>query len=310
MKKLLYIFLCFCLVIPVAAQERQKVILDCDLGDDIDDAFAIALTVISPEFEVLGLVMDYGNTPKRAQIACRLLYEIGREDIPVVVGRKTKEHYSSQFYWGEGFTKIKPVKTGAADFIIQNLRKYPKEVILITVGPVPNMKDILEKDPEALHLAKHIYSMFGSFYMGYERDPAPDAEWNVKCDVAASKKFTSSGLQITYIPLDITSFVKLDETNRMKLLMRQSPLTDALTGLYALWGNKTPILYDAVAIGMVLWPDLFLTRQAYVKVIDGGYTIIDEGKSPNCEIGISIKKEEFLNRIMQRYLSQNLGRDQ
>ncbi len=118
------------LVSSLLGQDRQKVILDSDLGDDIDDAFVIAL-VISPEFEVLGLVMDYGNTPKRVQIACRLLYEIGREDIPIVIGRKTKEHYSSQFYWGEGFKKIKPVKTGAADFIIQSLRKYSKDAILL-----------------------------------------------------------------------------------------------------------------------------------------------------------------------------------
>ncbi len=291
------------------AQDKQKVILDCDLGDDIDDAFAVALTLISPEFEVLGLVMDYGNTPKRAQIACRLLYEIGREDIPVVMGRKTKDHYSPQFYWGEGFSGVNPIETDAADFIIQNLRKYPKEVILFTVGPVPNMEDVLDKDREALKLAKHIYSMFGSFFMGYGRDPVPDAEWNVKCDVEASKAFASSGAPITYVPLDITTFIELDEMNRLKLLMRQSPLTDALSGLYTLWGNETPILYDVVAIGMALWPDLFTTRQAYVQVSDGGYTVIDEGQKPNSHIGMSINEDEFIKRIMERYLNQNFHRN-
>jgi inosine-uridine nucleoside N-ribohydrolase len=292
----------------LVAQDTQKVILDCDLGDDIDDAFAVALTLISPEFEVLGLVMDYGNTPKRAQIACRMLYETGREDIPVVIGRKTKDHYSPQFQWGEGFTGLKPLETNAADFIIQNLRKYPNEVILFTVGPVPNMKDVLDKDPEALKLAKHIYSMFGSFYMGYGRDPVPDAEWNVQCDVEASRAFASCGAPITYVPLDITTFIELDEANRLKLLMRKSPLTDALSGLYVLWGQETPVLYDVVAIGMVLWPDLFSTRSAHVKVIDGGYTVIDESREPNSRIGMSIHETEFIKRIMERYLSQNLNR--
>jgi len=303
---IVFLFFMFC---SLVAQDKQKIILDCDLGDDIDDAFAVALVLISPEFEVLGLVMDYGNTPKRAQIACKMLYEIGREDIPVVVGRKTKEHYSPQFYWGEGFSKVKPIKTPAADFIIQNLRKYPGEVILITVGPVPNIKDVLDKDPEALNLAKHIYSMFGSFYMGYERDPVPDAEWNVRCDVEASKAFASSGAPITYIPLDITTFIRLNEANRKKLLMRQSPLTNALIGLYTLWGHETPVLYDVVAIGMVLWPDLFLTRPAYVKVIDGGYTVIDESQKPNSKIGMYINENEFIRRIMERYLHQNLRRN-
>ena len=175
----------------VLADNKQKIILDCDLGDDIDDAFAVALVLASPEFDVLGLVMEYGNTPKRAQIACRLLYETGKEDIPVVVGRKTHDQYSSQFYWAEGFSKIKPLDISAADFIIKNLSMYPSEVVLFTVGPVSNMKDILAKDPDALKLAKHVYSMFGSFYMGYNTGPVPDAEWNARCDVEASKAFVS-----------------------------------------------------------------------------------------------------------------------
>jgi len=90
--------------------------------------------------------------------------------------------------------------------------------------------------------------------------------------------------------------------------MRQSPLTNALCGLYTLWGHKTPTLYDVVAVGMALWPDLFTTRPAHVEVIDGGFTVIDESKEPNCEIGVAIRKEEFLDRVLQRYLQQTLRR--
>ncbi len=299
------------------AGQKQKVILDCDLGSDIDDAFALALVVTSPEFEVLGIVMDHGFTSKRAQIACRMLYEIGREDIPVVVGRQTPEvaggekkepAYHPQFHWGEGFDKVKPIKQSAADFIIEKLRQYPNEIILFTTGPVPNMADIIDKDPQALKLAKRIYSMFGSFYLGYGSDPVPDAEWNVRADVEAAKKFAASGAPIVYAGLDITTFVTLEEKERLKLLMRQSPLTNALCGLYSLWGLETPVLYDVVAVGMALWPDLFTTRDAFVRVTDGGYTVIDESKKPNCKVGMSIKKKEFIDRIMKRYLWQNLGR--
>jgi len=291
------------------AADKQKVIFDCDLGDDIDDAFALALVIASPELDVLGIVMDYGNTPKRAQIACRMLYETARDDIPVVIGRETKKHYSAQFNWGEGFSKYKPVSQSGADFIIENLKKYPNEVILITVGPVPNMADIIKKDPNALKLAKHIYSMYGSFYMGYDTGPIPSAEWNVRADEEASKAFSACGAKITYAGLDVTTFVKWDEEKKLKLLMRQSPLTDALCGLYTLWGHETPTLFDCVAVGMVLWPELFKTRKAFVKVIDGGYTVIDESKAPNCEIGMTINKKEFLDRLLKRYLTQNLMRN-
>ena len=297
------------MVVHVGVAQKQKVILDTDIGSDIDDAFAVALLLSSPEFEVLGIVTDYGNTPKRANIVCKMLYETGNEDIPVVVGEKTNDHYDSQFHWAEGFDKITPIEQSGSDFIIEKLQQYPNEVILFTVGPVTNIGNVVEKNPDALKKAKHIYSMFGSFYMGYGKHPVPSAEWNVRADADASQKMASAGADITYAGLDVTTFVKLEEDRRLELLMRQSPLTDALSGLYTLWPHETPTLYDPVAIGMYLWPELFNTRKAHVKVTDEGYTVIDESKESNAEIGMSINKGEFLDRIMKRLLEQNMTRN-
>ena len=256
--------------------------------------------------------MDYGNTPKRAQVACRMLYETGREEIPVVMGRQTDDSYAPQYCWAEGFEKVQPIKKAGADFIIEQLRKYPGEVVLITVGPVPNMADILEKDPDALKLAKHVYSMFGSFYLGYGNNPIPSAEWNVRADAAASQKFASSGAKISYAGLDVTTYVQFNEDLIGRLSHRNSPLTDAVESLYSLWGLKQakpiPTLFDPVAVAMLIWPDLVTTRKAYVRVTDEGYTVIDESKEPNCEIGMSIDTEGFLNRLMDRLMKQNLMR--
>lgn len=314
MKNILWFFLLLTFLIaflPNSYAQKQKVIFDCDLGDDIDDAYALALLLSSEEFEILGIVLDYGNTPKRAQIACKMLYEIGRENIPVVVGRKTKEHYSNQFYWAEGFNNIKPIEQSAPDFIIEKLREFPNEIILFTVGPVPNIGDIIDKDPEVLKLTKSIYSMFGSFYIGYNKKSTPDKEWNVRADVAASKKFMSCGADIVFAGLDITGHVKFSKENRLKLLYRQSPLTNAISGLNALWEyeSRDPTLYDPVAIGMVLWPELFKTEKVHVSITDEGYTVIDKNKPPNCTIGISIETDKFIKLIVDRYLHQNMGRE-
>ncbi len=302
------------------AGDRQKIIFDCDLGGDIDDAYALALILSSSELEVLGLVMDHGDTPGRAGIACRLLYETGLTDIPVIAGRHTPGVVgqdkdpagpSHQFVWADGFDKMKPSEEKAADFIIRNLRKYPDEVILITVGPVPNMQDVIKKDPDALKLAKKVVSMFGSFYMGYGGGPIPDAEWNVRADVKSSQMFVHSGADILMAGLDITTLVHLNEENRLRLLMRQSPLTNALSGLYTLWrfegySRPDPTLFDAVAVGMVLWPELFTTRETHVRVTDEGYTVMDDSLKANCEIGMTINREEFIRRMMERLLKQNL----
>jgi len=305
------------------AAEKQKIIFDCDLGGDIDDAFAMALILASPEFEVLGLVMDHGNTPKRAQVACRILYECGLENIPVVIGRHTVmvvgedttlAGSSHQFAWAEGFDKVKPIEQNAPDFIIENIRKYPNEIIIFTVGPVPNIRDIIEKDAHALKLAKRVVSMFGSFYMGYATGSKPIPEWNVRADIASAKMFVNAGVNPLFAGLDITTFVKLNEENRMRLLYRNSPLTDALCGLYTLWrfeefAYPNCTMFDGVAVGMVLWPELFTTKKVHVMVDDRGYTLVDEAEDPNCEIGVTIDSEEFINRMMKRLLRQNFMRE-
>lgn len=323
MKRIFIILLSVFLITQVLySAEKQKIIFDCDLGGDIDDAFAVALILCSPEFEVLGFVMDHGNTPKRAQVACRMLYECGLEHIPVVMGRHTSiivgeetelAGDSHQFAWAEGFDKVKPIKQNAADFIIENLRKYPNEIILFTVGPVPNIRAVIEKDPNALKLAKRVVSMFGSFYMGYATGSKPVPEWNVRADIGSAKMLVNGGVNPLFAGLDITTYVKLNEDNRMRLLYRNSPLTDALCGLYTLWrfedyAYPNCTIYDGVAVGTVLWPELFTTKKVHVTVDDSGYTLIDDTKEPNCEIGVTIDAEEFINRMMKRLLKQNFMR--
>lgn len=123
----------------------------------------------------------------------------------------------------------------------------------------------------------------------------------------------TSGAKITYAGLDITTFVNLKYEFVDLLSHRKSPLTDDLSGLTSIWGFERgsklePVLFDAVTVAMILWPDLFTTRKAFVKVTDEGYTVIDESKEPNCEIGMTIKTEEFIKRFMDRVMKQNLVR--
>lgn len=317
MKKSLFCFLsCTCLIFQLYAQ-KQKVILDCDLGDDIDDAYALALLLSSTDkFDILGITTCYGRTNDRAEMACKMLYETGNEKIPVAVGRNTSSTderanwYAEQFYWSKGFNKVKPIAQPAADFIIEQLHKYPNEIIVFSVGPVTNMSDILKKDPKVLGLAKRIVAMYGSFYIGYNGAPTINAEWNVKVDIDASKRFVDCGANMLFAGLDVTTFVKWDKNHREMMLNRQSPLTNILTGLTTLWGYElTPTLFDAVAIGLVLYPEMFKTEKIFVSVDDKGFTRIDKTKPPNAEIAVGINTEAFQKQLMKVLLQQNMERD-
>ena len=302
---------------PSARAERHKVILDSDLGSDIDDAFAVALLLASPELEIVGITLAHGQTGKRGRLACRLLHETGRQDIPVALGRPTPLVVGRpeitgpdprQFSWADGFTAVKPIETPAVDFIADQLRRHPKQITLISVGPVSNLADLLQTDPEVLQLAKQVYSMFGSFYLGYGGSPVPSAEWNVRADIPSARTLSSSDLPITYAGLDVTAFVELKAEQRRALWSHGSPLTGALEALYRLWGRETPILFDPVPIGMVLWPDLFRTRAAHVRTTAEGFTVIDESRAPNSRVAMSIRTDEFLKRLVDRLLRQDLKR--
>jgi len=322
MKKTILVFLLNFSLILHGFGQKQKVILDCDLGGDIDDAFAVALLLTSQEeFEILGLCMDHGNTPGRGRVAAKMLFETGMEHIPVYLGRHTPtvvgqdtepEGESIQMLWSEGFENIKPQSKSASDFIIESLNQYPGEIILFTVGPVDNIGDVIDKDPGALEKAKKVVSMFGSIEVGYGGGGI-SAEWNVRGSIEAAKKFINSGANIVLAPLDITDHVILDNAHLTAIFNRDTPLTDALGALYALWYRHADWainakMFDGVAIGMVLWPELFKTKEVHVFVDNNGYTKVDPSKVPNCSYGYEIKDQEFINLMTRKIIEQNFKR--
>jgi len=297
---------------PSQAPAKQKIIFDCDLGDDIDDAYALGLLLtMQDRYEILGITTCYGRTEDRARLSAKFLQET-HQTIPIYAGRNTSKlneranWFAEQFYWSEGFKPTTPIKTNAANFIQAQLNRYPGEVIIFSVGPVTNMADVLDLEPNILHKAKAIYAMFGSFRLGYDATSKVHAEWNVAVDIPAAKKFVNSGANIIYAGLDVTAMVKLDPNKRAQILQRQSPLTNALSGLYVLWGQETPTLFDPVAIGMEAYPELFKTEEVHIRVDDAGYTRIIPNEKPNARIGIHIDTDAFIARIMKKYLHQNL----
>jgi purine nucleosidase len=103
-----------------AAHVPEKIIIDTDIGDDVDDAFALALAVKSPELQVLGVTTTFGDTEARARIVDRFLGELGRPEIPVLVGKAaaTKNPMSQRRY-GEGGHFAKSSHGDAVEFLLE-----------------------------------------------------------------------------------------------------------------------------------------------------------------------------------------------
>src|SRR3954470_1518457 len=96
-----------CAVPATAQQARMKVLLDTDIGTDIDDAWALGYALKSPSFDLLGVTIADGDTAQRARLACKLLARLGRTGVPVAVGRPTPavppDRVDYQFAWAEDF---------------------------------------------------------------------------------------------------------------------------------------------------------------------------------------------------------------
>src|SRR5215472_2931740 len=124
-----------CQSTPASSKElpgsaAQKIIIDTDIGGDIDDAFAVALALQSPEFEILGMASTSGDTTLRARLLSRLLQESGRGDITVAVGvarnPKPGAGLSQAPYADGGPTGQSYI--GAVEFLLKQIRRHPGEI--------------------------------------------------------------------------------------------------------------------------------------------------------------------------------------
>ena len=218
-----------------------KVIFDTDIGDDIDDAYALALLIQSPEVKVLGVTTAFGDTHMRARLASRMLKETGHTDIPVFAGPQTKAKSGlTQLEWAETYPDQK--YADATDFTLKTIRENPGEITLISVAPFTNVGALIAKDPATFRKLKRVVIMGGSVDRGYG-DPDhkhPEPEWNIVCDIPAAKALFSSGVPLYVMPLDSTQ-IRLDAPLRKQIFDRGTPLTNALRDLTAQWAaNKDP----------------------------------------------------------------------
>jgi purine nucleosidase len=293
-----------------SAAAQEKVILDTDIGDDIDDAFALALVLSSPEIELVGVSTAWGNTQLRARIVDRLFCETGKEQIPILAGIDTTSKLPMDHArWAEAMPPRSRPFGSSIDFILEQIRRYPNQITLLAIAPLTNVAAVIERDPVTFRKLKRVVIMGGSIKrgyndLGYTPDHGPDPEYNIASDIAAARRLFTSGVPLFVMPLDSTQ-LKLDEVKRELIFRQSTPLTDALTLLYHQWGQLTPTLYDPVAVAFSISPQLCPTQAMRIEIDDKGYTRAVAG-APNAEVCLNSKSEDFFRFYMSRVLTQRL----
>ena len=282
----------------------EKVIIDTDIGDDIDDAFAVALALRSPELKILGISTTFGDTALRAKLLDRLLGEVGREDIPVAIGSPSdsKSEFTQRRYAERGrFTRA--VHPSATDFVLDQIRHYPNEITLIAIGPLMNVGAWIDKDPDDFRKLRRVVLMGGSIErsygdLGYFKPHGPEPEWNIKNDIPSARKLFASGVPIFMMPLDSTQ-LKLDEVKRQILFQAGTPLSDELTILYHQWGGVTPTMFDPLAVAYSIDPRLCPTEPMRIGIDDQGITRVEAGTA-NANVCLNSQSDEFFRLYIPR----------
>ncbi len=283
---------------------QEKVIIDTDIGDDVDDAFALALAVRSPELQILGVTTAFGDTEARARIAARFLSEIGHPEIPVLAGKATgTKNPMSQRKYGETGHSARELPGDAVDFLLGEIRKYPGEITLIVIGPLMNVGAAMDRDAATLRKLKRVVIMGGSVRrgygdLGYTPPVPPQPEWNILNDVASAQKLFSSGVPLYVMPLDSTQ-LKLDEVKRAFLFSQGTVVTDQLVILYHLWGQETPTLFDPMAVAFAVKPELCPVTGMHIRVDEKGFTREEPG-AVNVQVCLESSSDEFFKFYLKR----------
>ena len=136
--------------------------------------------------------------------------------------------------------------------------------------------------------------------LGYEPDRGPMGEYNIKCDVAAAQKLFTSGVSIFMMPLDSTQ-LKLDEVKRDVLFGKTTVLTGELAELTKEWGQKTPTLFDAMAVAYAIEPKLCPVTKLRIEVDKEGFTREAKGE-PNVSVCLESDAEKFFRFAMPRWM--------
>lgn len=299
-----------CAVPPQAAEPhpgQQLAILDTDIGDDIDDAFALALALHSPELKLVGITTEFGDTELRARLLDRYLAAVHRGNIPVATGIPTPH---TNVFTQAAYARQSPPRPhpAAVGFLLAQIRAHPGQITLICIGPLVNVQAAIARDPATFRKLKRVVLMGGSIYQGY-RSPAggaspqpPSAEWNILCDPAGLRALLASGVPVFLMPLDSTQ-IPLPQPRMAALFAHGSPLTDQLTLLYHQWSGggpwRTPTLYDPVAVTYAIRPDLCPAQPMRLSVDERGFTKPEPG-SPNANVCLHSDEEGFLRLLSDR----------
>lgn len=294
----------------------EKILLDTDIGGDIDDAICLAYLLKEPQCKLLGITTVCGEPEKRAAVANAICKAAGA-DIPIVAGTDSTLQPIPLYPTPDGACALERwqhdtfEKADAPAFLYEKIKENPHEVVLIGIGNMTNIAMLFQSYPDACDLLKGLYVMNG--YFGLEKLPDPYYNWNSWADPLASKIVFSSRINIhRTIPLEVTDMLTIAAEQAGAILRPDSDLMAAVFDFGNAWlqsaGKLT--LHDPLAAVTIFHPDICKFERGFVQVetvqaSNMGGTSFTPSAEGNVEIARTVDKERFY-RILSRTLNAGI----
>lgn len=267
------------------------VILDTDIGSDIDDTWALAMLLNCPELDLRLVVTTSGDTLYRAHLAAKFLQIAGRSDIPIATGLHDPEGMQKfQQPWLEGFdVGAYPgyILEDGAQAMVDVIMESPEPVTVISIAVAANIARALEIEPRIAAKCRFV-GMHGSVYVGYNGQPGAMPESNVRYDVPALRQvFAAPWLEKIITPLDTCGLVVLDGERYQHVYRSDSPTLKALVENVQIWSRLVPwmtagfettrssVLFDTVAVYLAYSTELLEIERIHLRITDNGLTLPD-----------------------------------
>ncbi len=296
---------------------RIPVIIDTDIGLDVDDVWALAFALQCPELDIRLVTTATGDTAYRARIVARLLEIAEREDVPIGVGIPLDASPLTHAAWLQDFNldgyRGMVLRDGVGA-LCDAIMTSPEPVTVLCIGPLPNVAAALARQPEIVDRARFV-GMHGSLRQGYLGAPKPMREFNVKQHALACQAVFKASWQKTITPLDTCGTVWLEDERFERVSSSDNPLTQAVIANHFGWfeavqdwpgiaemdpARRSSVLFDCVAVYLAFSEEHLVMEDLPVYVTDDGKTLIDErGAGVRCATGWD-DKSAFLDLLTER----------
>jgi len=273
---------------------KIPVILDTDIGSDIDDTWALAMLLESPELDLKLIVTACGDTHYRARLTAKFLEVAGRTDVPIGIGisdpdgEQCEQKFQEPWLAGFNVDEYKgSIYENGVQALLDVIDESTAPVTIISIAATTNIARALELRPEIARKCRFV-GMHGSINLGWHGTPGAIAETNVRLDVPAFREVLSAPwLEKIITPLDTCGLVILDGERYQRIRQSQKPLLKALIENYEIWSQRvtwfkvestqtrSSTLFDTVAVYLAYSNEFLRIQSLNLTVDDSGLTLVD-----------------------------------